>query len=426
MNNKVNESRLFYGSAIYDFLTPFKRAQNQWAARYMVIIFAIIIRSAIGFGSYSGFHCPPMFGDFEAQRHWLEITQHLPVGSWYYYDLQYWGLDYPPLTAYHSLILGKIGSLINRSWFELVTSRGNESAELKSYMRFTVILSELLVYFPAIFAFTKYNGKIIKQSPIDQTIAASAILFQPATMLIDHGHFQYNTVMLGLMLWSLNNLNYNNYLLASFFFVMSLGFKQMALYYSPIIFFYLLGKCINLKARRINFFRLFTIGISTVLSFLVLFAPLYIFGNFQNVLQSIHRIFPFARGLFEDKVANFWCFTNILIKYNKLFSQSQLQFISLLATILGFSVSCLVIFIKPEKKLLTWALSACSLSFFFFSFQVHEKSILVPLLPITLLYSTTSHDQIAMVSWMNNIAAFSLWPLLKKDGLILQIGRAHV
>ena len=25
---------------------------------------------------------PPMFGDFEAQRHWMELTVHLPVNEW--------------------------------------------------------------------------------------------------------------------------------------------------------------------------------------------------------------------------------------------------------------------------------------------------------------------------------------------------------
>jgi hypothetical protein len=34
-----------------------------------------------------------MFGDFEAQRHWMEITQYLPLQQWYRYDLPYWGLD---------------------------------------------------------------------------------------------------------------------------------------------------------------------------------------------------------------------------------------------------------------------------------------------------------------------------------------------
>ena len=55
-----------------------------------------------------GFQTPPMHGDYEAQRHWMEITTQLPISEWYFYDLQYWGLDYPPLTAYHSWLLGKM------------------------------------------------------------------------------------------------------------------------------------------------------------------------------------------------------------------------------------------------------------------------------------------------------------------------------
>ncbi|KAJ3385178.1 Glucosyltransferase-like protein [Entophlyctis sp. JEL0112] len=60
------------------------------------------------FPMFAGFNTPPLYGDFEAQRHWLEITINLPPGLWYRYDLQYWGLDYPPLTAYHSWFLGKM------------------------------------------------------------------------------------------------------------------------------------------------------------------------------------------------------------------------------------------------------------------------------------------------------------------------------
>lgn len=56
----------------------------------------------------TGFNVPPMHGDFEAQRHWMEITTHLPISQWYFYDLPYWGLDYPPLTAYHSWLLGRM------------------------------------------------------------------------------------------------------------------------------------------------------------------------------------------------------------------------------------------------------------------------------------------------------------------------------
>lgn len=51
-----------------------------------------------------------MFGDYEAQRHWMEITTNVPLKHWYFNttdnDLQYWGLDYPPLTAFHSWVCG--------------------------------------------------------------------------------------------------------------------------------------------------------------------------------------------------------------------------------------------------------------------------------------------------------------------------------
>ena len=29
--------------------------------------------------------------------------------------------------------------------------------------------------------------------------------------------------------------------------------------------------------------------------------------SLDQAKQVLHRLFPFARGLFEDKVANFWC-----------------------------------------------------------------------------------------------------------------------
>ena len=65
--------------------------------------------SRCGFGqclNYEGMAAPPMHGDFEAQRHWMEVTVHLPMKEWYWHDLKWWGLDYPPLTAYHSQLLG--------------------------------------------------------------------------------------------------------------------------------------------------------------------------------------------------------------------------------------------------------------------------------------------------------------------------------
>ncbi|SSD60728.1 probable Dolichyl pyrophosphate Man9GlcNAc2 alpha-1,3-glucosyltransferase [Saccharomycodes ludwigii] len=412
----LNEKKeAFYASPLYDFLSPLRPVNHQWGAEYIIVFFALIIRCAVGLGSFSGYKDPPMHGDFEAQRHWLEITTSLPISKWYYYNLEYWGLDYPPLTAYHSYVLGYLGSLINSSWFKLDDSRGLETLDLKSYMRFTVILSEALLYIPGIIYFCKWIGKHTHESPINQYIAAAAILFQPALILIDHGHFQYNSVMLGLTVYAINNILDDYYVPAAICFVLSIGFKQMALFYSPIFFAFLLR-----QSLFINFPRFILISVATVLTFFAMFVPLYVFGGLDNVLQCLHRIFPFQRGIFEDKVANFWCVSNIVIKYRELFTLDELKMLSLVLTFIGFLPAFVIILLYPKKHLIPYALASSSLSFYLFGFQVHEKTILLPLLPLSLLYTSSDRNVVSLVSWVNNIAVFSLWPLLKKDGLCLQ------
>ncbi len=58
-----------------------------------------------------------------------------------------------------------------------------------------------------------------------------------------------------------------------------------------------------------------------------------------------------------------------------------------------------------------------SLSFFLFSFQVHEKSILLACLPMSLL---TAHHPF-LVTTFQLTAAFSMYPLLTQDQLCLAV-----
>ena len=106
-------------------------------------------------------------------------------------------------------------------------------------------------------------------------------------------------------------------------------------------------------------------------------------------------------------------------------------------TVVGIMPPCIILFLYPRKHLLPLGLSACAWSFFMFSFQVHEKSVLLPLMPATLLLAgSLSEDTVSWVTWMNNVAMFrfaffhhmmfpltsgySMWPLLRRDGLALQ------
>lgn len=96
-----------------------------------ISLFALLVRVAVSLHPYSGAGIPPKYGDYEAQRHWMEITINLPAKDWYQNsttnDLNYWGLDYPPLTAYQSYIHGLFLKLFDSESVSLFTSRGYES-----------------------------------------------------------------------------------------------------------------------------------------------------------------------------------------------------------------------------------------------------------------------------------------------------------
>lgn len=67
-----------------------------------------------------------------------------------------------------------------------------------------------------------------------------------------------------------------------------------------------------------------------------------------------------------------------------------------------------VVVVPPFIPLLLYALLSSAMSFFLFSFQVHEKTILLPLLPLTLIASGAQPGT-ALHSWGvlgNNVAVF--------------------
>lgn len=94
----------------------------------------------------------------------MEITVQLPIHEWYEHtehnDLLYWGLDYPPLSAYFSFVAGK---MFERSFLvcttahrnrlqifdppsvELFSSRGHVTLWSKLLMRISVLLCDVLL-----------------------------------------------------------------------------------------------------------------------------------------------------------------------------------------------------------------------------------------------------------------------------------------
>lgn len=66
----------------------------------------------------------------------------------------------------------------------------------------------------------------------------------PLYILVDHVFYQQNWVMMGFVMWSINSMFLNKNSLCAVLFIIALNTKQMAMFYFPPIFYYIL--CVNL------------------------------------------------------------------------------------------------------------------------------------------------------------------------------------
>eukprot|EP00003_Mantamonas_plastica_P029389 TRINITY_DN6947_c0_g2_i1.p1 TRINITY_DN6947_c0_g2~~TRINITY_DN6947_c0_g2_i1.p1 ORF type:complete len:187 (+),score=41.43 TRINITY_DN6947_c0_g2_i1:174-734(+) len=82
-------------------------------------------------------------------------------------------------------------------------------------------------------------------------------------------------------------------------------------------------------------------------------------------------------------------------------------------TLLGCTPGCIALFRRPTVKNLILGCVSSAISFFLFSFQVHEKSFLLVIVPLSLLCG----DHPMLVCFYSIVAAFSMFPLLERDGL---------
>lgn len=280
-----------------------------------LVLAGLSLRSVISDHPYSGHAQPPMFGDFEAQRHWQEITINLPIRQWYenstQNDLNYWGLDYPPLTAYHSWSLGWLAQRLDPTFVDLHESRGLTNAKHKFFMRCTVLLADLLIYIPALLVCCKCIMRRFSVDPSMQLLQVAVAVLYPGQILIDNGHFQYNNISLALSMLAVAALINHRPLIGCLLFSLALNYKQMVLYHALPVFVHLLRHCFQTDSGWSQIARRFASkGLVVVFVFGLLWAPWL--SSPAAALQVLHRVFPVARGVFEDKVANAWCVVNVV------------------------------------------------------------------------------------------------------------------
>ncbi|EFX04366.1 dolichyl glycosyltransferase [Grosmannia clavigera kw1407] len=349
--------------------------------------------------------------DFEVHRNWLAITHSLPIWDWYYEKAtSEWTLDYPPFFAYFEWIMSQVAALADPLMLH-VYNLNYDSWQTVYFQRSSVIVTELFL----VFALQKYvdscHGPAAKRAA---QAAAISILLSPGLLIIDHIHFQYNGFLYGVLIYSLVLAKKKTTLLGSgLVFASLLCLKHIYAYLAPAYIVFLLRTyCLSPKSIfRIQWLNCVKLGsgISAIVG--VAFGP---FALREQIPQILGRLFPFARGLCHAYWApNVWAIYSFAdrlliplaprlgweLRADALNSVTRglvgdttfavLPDVSprmcFILTVLFQVMPLLKLFLQPTWDNFVGALTLCGYASFLFGWHVHEKAILLVIIPFSLL-----------------------------------------
>jgi len=384
--------------------------------------------------------------DFEVHRNWLAITHSLPRRKWYIEDTSEWTLDYPPLFAAFEWCLSQIAQFVDKKMLQ-VENLNYASQETVLFQRLSVIFTDF-VYFYAVSEFFKNSNDILfggskKKSPTPQpsVIIPALLIFNFGLFIVDHIHFQYNGILFGIFLLSIVRIMEGKEIEGSFWFAVLLNMKHIFMYVAPAYFVYLLrAYCFQGQVNLKNFslFRFLKLGAIVIWVFLISFGP---FIYFEQMGQVLSRLFPFKRGLMHAYWApNFWAlysFTDKILtiiaiscklvdadslataamtggmvqEYNFTMLPNITPPVTLGLTVLLMMPSLYILWLSKEKMFFVRTVILCAFTSFLFGWHVHEKAVLLIIVPMTLL--VFCDRQFAKIYMIISVTGhFSLFPLL--------------
>ena len=171
--------------------------------------------------------------DFEVHRNWLAITHTLPIEQWYQTNISEWTLDYPPLFAWYEYALSFLANKFDPSML-ILDNLNYASNETVIFQRLSVIVSEL-VLFLAMLATAVPKGSRDSRS----TLLVLAV-FNAGLLITDHVHFQYNGLLLGILVLSVASIQRGADLLGGILFAILINMKHLYLVLAPAYFVLLL------------------------------------------------------------------------------------------------------------------------------------------------------------------------------------------
>jgi alpha-1,3-glucosyltransferase len=385
--------------------------------------------------------------DLDVHTNWLAITHSHHVKDWYAdgASASIWTLDYPPFFAWFEYGLAALGSMVPplRPFLDVTQNYYQQCSSFDAcllFQRLTVIASECILFAAVCFA-------TMRQSTSCRSIAIFLILCHPGLIIVDHIHFQYNGMLLGLLLIAMSMASYGNDVLATVSFTMLLCFKHIFLYVAPAFGCYYLGLIWRERTigRKAALFGKLAVAASFVL--ILAFGPLQYHGM---IPQMLSRLFPVQRGLIHaywapnfwalyaagDKVLAFLAGKNVsgsltrgLVTTAKFTALPQVDSsTTALVTLASMAPALISLLRNPLPGNLWPAVVYCSLCSFMFGYHVHEKAILITLIPMAVIaakgcgYAGSSPvDRIEehrgavagrRFMFMSIVGTYSLFPLL--------------
>ncbi|GAA5925957.1 dolichyl-P-Glc:Glc1Man(9)GlcNAc(2)-PP-dolichol alpha-1,3-glucosyltransferase [Sporobolomyces koalae] len=346
--------------------------------------------------------------DFEVHRNWLAITHTLPLREWYHDTTSEWTLDYPPFFAFFERILSTFAYIVDPEIVRLDNLRYDAPTAI-AFQRTTVIVSELVL----VFAVFRWARKTRKPDPKTAFAIAASLLFHPGLIMVDHIHFQYNGFLLGILLWSLIAAQENKLYLCAALFATLLNLKHIFIYIAPPFVVYLFRAHCCPPKGRFQLDRLIELGLIVGTVCALSFGPFVLAGGPSQIQQIVSRLFPFQRGLNHAYWAgNAWALVSaadrVLVKYlvargvpiatEALTSSSRgligsttfgvlpnvTPTMTFAITFFFISIYLVKLWYNPTTKKFIDAVVLSAMTSFLWGWHVHEKAVLLFLIPLSL------------------------------------------
>ncbi len=279
-------------------------------------------------------------------------------------------------------------------------------------------------------------------SSLQRLATFGLVLFNSSLILVDHVHFQYNGILLGILFLAIYFADKNPFLV-TFFFGTLLLMKHLFVYLLPVFACVVLRQAFYTHRKFIpRMWTLITALGMAVSLLLFAFAPFLIFGGKDQLYQMFTRLFPFGRGLIHAYWApNFWAFyvfsdkllgvvlprifVSIQIVSDGLNSSSgkvgnytlaflpQISAFHCLAIVMTIITLCsvLAVFKSGKQTVLLRSVVFTSLTSFMLGYHVHEKAIVIPLIVQTFLLDQSYQDR-ALYLFLALSATTSIFPLI--------------